>query len=85
LKNFIRKAYHSTKEERPERLNGIKVRETDTFTYFLKGKGKKTGWQEGFSTISQVRNDMKRHSAHLVDKLIMVSINARSERGERTR
>ena len=60
-------------------LNGVRVRDTDTFTYELKGKG----WQHGFKSIQKVMDHMEKQDTKLVDKFICVDLNARVHRGER--
>lgn len=61
---------------RPKRLNGTKVRETDTFTYELNGR-----WKGGFKTIPQLLKDMSEN--HPRSKFYQVDFNARIKRGER--
>lgn len=62
-------------------LNGVRVRDTDTFTYWHKKKG----WQEGFKSIDQVFKHMQKQDVRLVEKFIMVSMNERADRGERVK
>jgi hypothetical protein len=66
------------KEDRPKKLNGIKVRETDTFTYALNGK-----WKGGFKTIPALLKDMLKH--HPKSKFYQIDFHARIRRGERVR
>lgn len=63
-------------EDRPKRLNGIKVRETDTFTYELNGQ-----WKKGFKTIPELLKNMSKH--YPKSKFYQIDFNARIERGER--
>jgi len=60
-------------------LNGVRVRDSDTFTYWHKNKG----WQTGFKSIPEVEKHMARQGKKLIEKNVYIDFNARGKRGER--
>jgi hypothetical protein len=60
-------------------LNGVLVRDTDTFCYFLKRKG----WQGRFKTLPKLLAHMEKQDQKLVEKFVQIDFNDRVTRGER--